>query len=76
LAEKELDLSRALGRRIRVSCRDYPSESGCTLTLSGTEEEVFRAALLHAIDAHGHKDTPEFREMIRDAIQNAPEIPK
>lgn len=73
MIEKSLDLARALSGRKRVSCRDYPSEGGCTLTLTGTEEEVYRAALLHAIDAHGHQDTPELREMIRAAVENTPE---
>lgn len=70
MTDKTLDLNRALsGRRYRVSCRDYPSESGCTLTLSGQEEEVVRAAVLHAVDAHGHQETPELWEMIRSALR-------
>ncbi|MFN2431441.1 MAG: DUF1059 domain-containing protein [Gemmatimonadota bacterium] len=77
MAPKALDMGRALGpRRRRVSCLDWPSESGCTLTLQGDEEDLFRAALLHALDAHGHADTPEFREAIRAAIRGAPEDPR
>ena len=70
MAHKTVDVGRALGgRRMRTSCMDFPSESGCTLTLSGSEEEVVRAAALHAADVHGHEDTPEFRELIRAALR-------
>jgi hypothetical protein len=52
-----------------VDCRDFPSESKCTLTIAGEEEEVVRAATLHAVDVHGHQDTPEFREQIRSSLK-------
>jgi hypothetical protein len=29
-----------------ADCRDFPSETGCTLTIAGTESEVLDAALL------------------------------
>ncbi len=32
---------------------------------------MVRAALLHAVDAHGHEDTPELRERIRAALRDA-----
>jgi predicted small metal-binding protein len=47
-----------------------PSESGCTLTISGEEEEVVRAASEHAVSVHGHEDTPEFREQVRGMLQD------
>ncbi len=47
--------------RKMMDCRDFPSESKCTLTIAGEEDEVVRAAVLHAVDVHGHRDTPEFR---------------
>ncbi|HVI76464.1 MAG TPA: DUF1059 domain-containing protein [Anaeromyxobacteraceae bacterium] len=55
--------------RKMVDCRDFPSESKCTLTIAGEEEEVVRAATLHAVDVHGHQDTPEFREQIRSLLK-------
>jgi len=55
--------------RKMVDCRDFPSESKCTLTIAGEEEEVVRAATLHAVDVHGHQDTPEFREQIRSSLK-------
>jgi hypothetical protein len=52
-----------------MDCREYPSEKGCTLTISGEEDEVLRAAVQHAVDAHGHHDTPEFREQLRGVLK-------
>ncbi|GGU93224.1 hypothetical protein GCM10010182_05860 [Actinomadura cremea] len=52
-----------------ADCRDMPSESGCTLTISGEEDEVVRAAAEHASSVHGHTDTPELRERIRGMLK-------
>lgn len=51
-----------------VDCREYPSESKCTLRISGDEEEVVRAAAMHATDVHGEKDSPELRDWIRRSL--------
>ena len=40
---------------------------GCTLTIAGEEEELLDAAVAHAVDKHGHENTPELREQIRAA---------
>jgi predicted small metal-binding protein len=53
-----------------ADCRDMPSESGCTLVISGEEEEVVRAASVHAADVHGHEDTPELREQVRGMLKD------
>lgn len=53
-----------------ADCRQFPSESGCTLTIAGEEEEVVRAAAMHAVDVHGHEDTPELREQIRKMLED------
>lgn len=50
-------------------CRHLPGE--CTLAISGEEEEVVRAQLLHAIEAHGVEDTPEMRDWIRGNLKDA-----
>jgi predicted small metal-binding protein len=52
-----------------MDCREVPSESGCTLTIAGEEEDVLRAAVMHAVDAHGHEDTPAFRQQLRGALK-------
>ncbi|MGW1994559.1 DUF1059 domain-containing protein [Embleya sp. NPDC001921] len=53
-----------------VDCRDFPSESGCTLTIAGTEDEVVLAAAQHAETVHGHTDSPELREEIRKELKD------
>jgi len=57
-----------------ADCRDFPSQTKCTLTIAGEEEEVVRAATLHAVDVHGHKDTPDFRKQIRSSLKNEPAV--
>ncbi len=57
-------------QRKSIDCRDYPSESGCTLRLEGTEEELLDAAVNHAVTRHGHNDGPELREEIRRLLKN------
>jgi predicted small metal-binding protein len=58
-----------MSERKSIDCRDYPSESGCTLRIEGTEEEVLDAAVSHAITRHGHTDNPELREQIRTLLK-------
>jgi predicted small metal-binding protein len=53
-----------------ADCRDMPSESGCTLTIAGEEDEVVRAAAIHAADVHRHTDGPELREQIRGMLKD------
>jgi len=60
-----------MSRKI-MDCRDFPSETMCTLTITGEEDEVVRAAVLHGVDAHGHHDTPEFRNEIRKSLKPEP----
>ncbi|MDT7546264.1 MAG: hypothetical protein QOE99_2374 [Actinomycetota bacterium] len=56
--------------RKMLDCRQMPSDSNCSLTISGTEEEVLRAGAEHAASVHGHTDTPELREMLRGSLQD------
>jgi len=60
-----------MSERKSIDCREYPSESGCTLRIEGTEEEVLEAAVNHAISKHGHADEPELREQIRTLLKPA-----
>ena len=59
--------------RKMMDCRDFPSVSNCTLTITGEEDEVLRAAVMHAVDAHGHKDTPDFRNELRKSLKAEPQ---
>ncbi|MEI5035526.1 DUF1059 domain-containing protein [Streptomyces sp. S1A(2023)] len=53
-----------------ADCREYPSEMNCTLTISGEEDEVVRAASEHAASVHGHEDGPELREQVRAMLKD------
>jgi predicted small metal-binding protein len=55
--------------RMVADCREMPSDSGCTLTIAGEEDEVVRAASMHAAEVHGHADGPELREQIRSILK-------
>ncbi|MFG2286179.1 DUF1059 domain-containing protein [Streptomyces sp. NPDC048595] len=56
--------------RKKIDCRDFPSETNCSLVISGEEDEVVRAASEHAVSVHGHTDSPELREQIRSTLKN------
>ncbi len=47
-----------------VDCSEFPSETNCTLYISGTKDEVMKAAVEHAVSSHGHQDTPELRQQL------------
>jgi predicted small metal-binding protein len=57
-------------KRKFVDCRDMPSEKNCTVRISGSEEEVVIVAARHAIEEHGHQDTPELRKEIKKALKD------
>jgi len=59
--------------RMYVDCREMPSESGCDLAMAGSEEHVVEAAAIHAVTAHGHEDTMELRQQIRQTMKD--EVP-
>jgi plasmid stability protein len=54
-----------------IDCRKTPSESGCTLTIAGEEDEVLDAAMVHAVTKHGHTEDAEMREMLRGSLEPA-----
>ena len=57
-------------QRKSIDCRDYPNEKNCSLKISGTEEEVLDAAVHHAASAHGHENTTELREQIKQMLKD------
>jgi len=59
--------------RMTLDCRSMPSESGCSLALSGEEDEVLRAAVAHAVDVHGHTDDEDLRAGLRASL--VPDVP-
>jgi predicted small metal-binding protein len=58
-----------MGRKV-ADCRDFPSESGCTLTISGEEHEVITAAAHHASTVHGHQDDDELRSWLKENLKD------
>jgi hypothetical protein len=52
-----------------ADCRRFESESNCTLTIIGEEDEVVSTAAQHAATVHGHSDTPELHEQIRSMLE-------
>jgi predicted small metal-binding protein len=56
-----------------IDCREMPSENNCDLAMAGSDEHVLNAAVTHAVTAHGHEDTPELREQIRQSLKD--EVP-
>jgi predicted small metal-binding protein len=56
--------------RKMIDCRDVPSESGCTLAIAGDNvDDLVDAAVLHAVDKHGHADSAELRNTIRNGLK-------
>ncbi|HVK94027.1 MAG TPA: DUF1059 domain-containing protein [Noviherbaspirillum sp.] len=54
-----------------VDCREFPSETGCTVALSAdSEQELLDAAVQHAVTVHNHVDTPELREQIKQLFRD------
>ncbi len=56
-----------------IDCREMPSESGCDLAMAGSDEHVLNAAVIHAVTAHGHADTPELRDQLKGVLKE--EVP-
>ena len=55
--------------RMMADCRRFPSETNCSLTIIGEEDEVVKAASAHAIAVHGHEDTAQLRDDIRKMLE-------
>ncbi|GAA4550088.1 DUF1059 domain-containing protein [Pseudonocardia xishanensis] len=62
------DGEEAAMSRMTIDCRTIPSESGCTMTLTGEPADLMAAAAAHAVAAHGHEDGPELREALEGAM--------
>jgi predicted small metal-binding protein len=56
--------------RYYVDCRDYPSESNCTVAISAdSKPELVDAAVQHAVTVHGHHDSAQLREQLSTMIK-------
>jgi hypothetical protein len=59
-----------LRTRKYIDCREFDSQGGCSLRLSGTEAEVLTAAVEHAVSAHGYRGWDELRLVLRGALKD------
>ncbi|CAH2901654.1 MULTISPECIES: DUF1059 domain-containing protein [Paraburkholderia] len=49
-----------------IDCREFPSETNCTVALSAdNEDELLNAAVQHAVSVHKHDDSPELRQQLK-----------
>ncbi len=57
-----------------IDCRWFPTEMPCDIAISGSEEEVLNIAVQHAVQSHGHQDTPELREQLRSLLREEAKV--
>jgi predicted small metal-binding protein len=56
--------------RYFLDCREYPSESNCSIAMAAdSQDELLEAAVQHAVAVHSHQDTPEMRDQLRAAMK-------
>ncbi len=55
--------------RRTIDCRSMPSETNCTIMISGEEHEVVELAAAHAVAVHGHTDGEELRQGLRAVMR-------
>ena len=56
--------------RKTIDCRKLPNDIGCTLTITGSEKEVLKVAVRHAVEEHGHQDTAELRKQLKALLKD------
>ncbi|AOX99720.1 DUF1059 domain-containing protein [Jeongeupia sp. USM3] len=58
--------------RTYIDCRDYPG-SACSVKISAdSKDELLKAAIEHAVHAHGYDDTPELRSQLAAMFKDEP----
>jgi hypothetical protein len=62
-----------MANRMKVDCRKYPSDKGCTVAISGALDEIVELGWLHAKMHHDHKaeEEKEIKEWIRSNAEAA-----
>ena len=64
-------MSKSGGQKRKViDCRLHPSEKNCTLKISGTEDEVLNVAVRHAVQEHGHENSPDLRQQLKGMLKD------
>jgi Protein of unknown function (DUF1059) len=57
--------------RFMADCRRWPSDIDCSPVIIGEADEVVHAPAEHAASVHGHDDTPELRQQLRESLEPA-----
>lgn len=53
-----------------IDCREFPSDSHCSVAISAdNEEELLQVATEHAVSVHHHSDSPELRQQLRQLFK-------
>ncbi len=53
-----------------IDCREFPSDTHCSVAISAdSDEELLEVAVQHAVSVHKHEDSPELRSAIRGLIK-------
>jgi hypothetical protein len=63
-------MSTTVSTRKYIDCREFNSQSGCTLRISGREDDVLAAALEHSVSRHGYRGWEELRIVLRAALKS------
>ncbi len=61
-----------------IDCREFPSESKCTVAIAADNEtELLDAAVEHAVRVHHHEDSAALRTQLRQMFKDGspPEFP-
>ena len=54
-----------------IDCREFPSDSKCSVAIAADNDaELLDAAAQHAVAVHGHKDSPEMRSELRKLFRD------
>lgn len=54
-----------------IDCREFPSDTHCTIAIAAdSEDELVEAAVQHAVAVHQHQDSPELRQEIRQLLKD------
>lgn len=54
-----------------IDCREMPSDSRCSVAIAAdSEDELMDVAVAHAVKRHGHTDSPDLRQAIRDHMHD------
>ncbi|TFW06901.1 DUF1059 domain-containing protein [Oxalobacteraceae bacterium OM1] len=54
-----------MGRKY-IDCREVPSDSNCSIAIAAdSDQELLDAAVQHAVSVHGHQDSPELRQQLK-----------